>query len=475
MPLLSVEFLLFFLLFFPLYWAFKSFPKFQNFLLLLASITWLASISLWMVAVILIFSTIIYFVGNKINHTSSILGKKVWLNVGILLVIGHLSFFKFFDFFRPALQEVFNGDVIDILMPLGLSYYSFQAISYLVSLYRNENAYLKWNNLLLHFSFFPTITSGPIFRANYNGKDAPIGATQQINIKTRQIIAPALAISLILLGIAKKWWLASLLADDFVNPIFESPAQYHGLDILTSIYGYTFQLFLDFSGYTELVIGLAMLLGFQLPKNFNAPLLAYNIRDFWGKWHISLSTWIRDYIYIPLGGSRVGFFRTQLNLLIAMTLSGIWHGSGINFLLWGALHGIALVLLNIGDKIFGKRNVFSHSSYTGYFLSVLITFHFVCVTFVIFRTSSLQEVELIFSSLYQNMTMTQFELKPILTLAIFSLIMIFYPLMRKGFNLFVTVLEKLPIILWVIPLVISFIIIYIFAPSGIPGFIYANF
>ena len=182
-----------------------------------------------------------------------------------------LCFFKYFDFFRPIIQQ-YTGQsaVIDILLPLGLSYYTFQSLAYLVYCYREpKGERFEWHELLLHLSFFPTITSGPIIRAaafkSIDGEQA--GALAQIRTKqARQLIYPALAVGLIVLGIAKKWWLAGVLAEGWVSPVFENPAQFDGWGVLSAIYGYTFQLFFDFSGYSDLVIGLAMLLGFQLPK-----------------------------------------------------------------------------------------------------------------------------------------------------------------------------------------------------------------
>ena len=390
-----------------------------------------------------------------------------------------LCFFKYFDFFRPIIQQ-YTGQsaVIDILLPLGLSYYTFQSLAYLVYCYREPKGdRFEWHELLLHLSFFPTITSGPIIRAtafkSIDGEQA--GALVQIRTKqARQLIYPALAVGLIVLGIAKKWWLAGVLAEGWVSPVFENPAQFDGWGVLSAIYGYTFQLFFDFSGYSDLVIGLAMLLGFQLPKNFAAPLRAINIRDFWDRWHISLSTWIRDYIYIPLGGSKKGFGRTQLNLMIAMLLSGIWHGYGWSFLIWGALHGAALVFLNCGDKIVG-RNALGRLK-IGKPLAWLFTFHFVCFAFVVFNSATLADTEMLFSALFANDKGWNAPLPTdLMLLGAFALMLLLYPYLLRLFEASVKGLDKLPAWLWVIPITLILALIIVFAPSGIPGFIYANF
>jgi D-alanyl-lipoteichoic acid acyltransferase DltB (MBOAT superfamily) len=477
MPILSIEFTLFFLIFFPIYWACYRNPKLQNVLLLISGIGWLIYIQFTFALVVVIFSLLIGLVSFQLYKAKNQQGKKLWLWIGIIVTILNLMVFKYYDFFRPALQFLFKDSVIDILMPLGISYYSFQAISYLVSIYRGEEVKLRWYELMFYFSNFTTITAGPILRANSMKSIYGIseGATVQIQTQTRRyIIRPALAISLILLGIIKKWWLAGIFAANWVNPVFENPMQYSSLNVLGAIYGYTIQLFFDFSGYTDLVIGIAMLLGFKLPQNFCMPLKAFNIRDFWDRWHISLSTWIRDYIYIPLGGSKKGFIRTQINLLLAMIMSGVWHGYGWNFFIWGLLHGVALVLLNIGDKIFGGREKLSSLKF-GKVISIFITFNFVCFTFVIFRTNSISDAVLMFQALAHNHTKFIPDLSVIDLLLATSLVLIYYELIVKLFTGFVSFLERISIWLWFIPILAILMIVIVLAPSGIPGFIYANF
>ena len=280
---------------------------------------------------------------------------------------------------------------------------------------------------------------------------------------------------MILLAIIKKWWLVGWLADNLVNPIFENPQQYDVVTVLTAIYGYTVQLFLDFSGYTDLVMGLAMFLGFQLPQNFHFPLISHNIRTFWERWHMTLSAWIRDYIYIPLGGNRVGFVRTQINVMLAMILSGVWHGYGWNFLIWGFLHGLAFILLNISDKKFGHDALSQYSKYTKV-LSIFLTFTFVSMSFVVFRTDSLNDARLIFQSLLGGgYGLVMPNLKIISLLILLFLTLLLYKKMVAIFNQSVQVLECLPVWSWSIPITLILLFLLIVAPSGIPGFIYANF
>ena len=419
-----------------------------------------------------------------------------------------LAVFKYYDFFRPYLQNYLGqSQILDILMPIGASYYTFQSIAYLVETYRAPLVKpFTWANLLLHLSFFPTITSGPIIRSvecevNVIGivgktfyeernlakpnelpkiKYFSLGAQPQIQTTApRSILRPALAVCLIVAGIAQKWWFAGSLDEGWVSPVFENPAQFDGFSILAAIYGYTFQLFFDFAGYSDLVIGIAMLLGFRLPENFAAPLRAFNLVDFWNRWHISLSTWIRDYVYIPLGGNRQNFTRTQINLLLAMMFSGIWHGYGWNFLIWGTLHGIALVWLNIGKKLFRNKKLSDikiGKIPIGKWLAIVITFHFVCFTFVIFNARDLDSARLMFQALlYNGKGWAISDWYNIGLIAAFALMLAAYPLLSKLFQYAVSALEKLPLWLWFIPITLALMLIITFAPSGLPNFIYANF
>lgn len=202
-------------------------------------------------------------------------------------------------------------------------------------------------NLALFLSFFPSIIAGPINRA----KDF----LPQISIsQSREILEPFRAFTLLIFAVIKVYCLGGLISEYLFKPIFANPTEFSVIDLLVGLYAYAIQIYLNFSGYTDLVTGIALLLGFRLPINFNFPYLALNLREFWTRWHISLSSWNRDNIYIPLGGSRRGFIRTQINVMLAMLLSGLWHGAGINFIIWGACHGIGIVVLNIGDRYLGK-------------------------------------------------------------------------------------------------------------------------
>lgn len=485
---LSIEFALGFIAFFCVYWAFQSIPKIQNYLLVFASygMVYLMANAIATRA-LAIFSLVIYLISYAMQQQPN--HKKLWCTVGVICTIAHLSFWKYFDFFKSQVFHSLDQSefLANIVLPLGISYYSFQAISYLVGRYKNLNgvAHLNLIDLFLHFSFFATITAGPIARIeNTKGLtdiyNQPCGLSSQFQ-KTRSILSPTLAFGLLLLALIKKWWIAGWIADTWVNPIFSNPMQYQSLEILAAIYGYTLQLFLDFSGYSEMMIAFGLLLGFRLPVNFKAPLLAHNIRTFWDRWHISLSTWIRDYIYIPLGGSQKGFLRTQVHLITAMVLSGIWHGSGLNFLFWGLLHGVAIVSLNLSDKMYEKifkttakqsRDVLYQSGLIGKVLGTFITIHFVCFSFVFFRAKNLDEALQVFQAMFANVALP-WNNNPLYFLILLLVAWTTYPFAAKGLAVLQTL--KLPKYRLTVPLFMVFLLILICAPSGIPGFIYANF
>ncbi|WP_323127569.1 MBOAT family O-acyltransferase [Acinetobacter rathckeae] len=485
-------------MFFCIYWACRFSPKLQNILLVIASyaVIYLMANEVALLSIFL-FSVMVFVLSKMMQRFEKY--KKMLMMGGIFFTVMQLFLFKFYDFFRPhvaysleQLQLDSSGLAANILLPLGLSYYSFQAISYLVSCYQaNEQTEpLKFDALLLHFSFFCTITAGPIARVESakgltDINQQPCGMREQIcSTQKRHILWPSLAFLLLALALIKKWWLATWLADSWVNPVFSNPMQYHSLEILAAIYGYTVQLFLDFSGYSEMMIAFALLLGFRLPVNFRAPLLAHNIREFWNRWHISLSTWIRDYIYIPLGGNRGGFMKTQVNLLSAMVLSGIWHGSGWNFLLWGLFHGLALVLLNTADLLYTKifkvtvkeaQDALYRSSWLGKALGIVVTIHFVCFCFVFFRAKTFDEAINVFQSLFHNTHNVPWSSNPLYFISLLLLSWILYPFARKLVS--PTTLQdwQLPKYRLFIPLLLVFVLILVCAPSGIPGFIYANF
>ncbi|MBO73306.1 MAG: hypothetical protein CMD35_06805 [Flavobacteriales bacterium] len=360
---------------------------------------------------LLILSTLLdYFIGNRIYQSKRLIYKKTWLVTAVSLNLFLLFFFKYTGFFTEILNDLFDThfqpynvfaglgnlfsegkfDISEIILPVGISFYTFQTISYSVDVYRKKLEPVK--NILdfgFYVSFFPQLVAGPIVRANE--------FIPQIYKSYRLTYDQFSKASLLILGgLVKKIIISDYISINFVDRVFESPLKYSGFDNLMGAYGYTIQIYCDFSAYSDIAIGLALLLGFTLPKNFNQPYLSTNITDFWRRWHISLSSWLRDYLYIPLGGNRKGKIRTYINLALTMLLGGLWHGASLKFIVWGGLHGGALAV----HKIIRERKSIKTSSKFKSFLGWLLTFHFVVFCWVFFRAPDHETIGQMFNQIF---------------------------------------------------------------------------
>ncbi|OCG13449.1 MBOAT family O-acyltransferase [Gilliamella apicola] len=466
MSYLSIEFGLTFIVFFALYWRYRLFPKLQNKLLLVSSYLIVASFSLQFALILFIYTCVIYFFSIMIAQSDE--NDNRWLIWALCLSITNLSLFKYFDFFRYELQALFNFlhipialPVVTVLIPIGISFYTLHSVSYIVSVKKSELPVAKFWDFALFLSFFPSVIAGPVNRA----KDF----LPQITTRhPRKILQPFRAFTLIILSVIKVYCLGGIISENWVTPIFANPLEFSIIDLLVGLYGYSIQIYLNFSGYTDLVTGMALLLGFRLPTNFNFPYLACNLREFWSRWHISLSHWIRDYIYIPLGGNRKGFVRTQINVMLAMLLSGLWHGAGINFIIWGACHGFGIMMLNISERYFGRGWITERSPTLARFL----TWHYVCFSWLFFNCESLPDALDYLTALTHN-----FLIEPKYTVTLLSIYLVFfiYPILKNIPDWFTLLISRINLIyLPIIFISVLWLTIYI-APSGVPNFIYANF
>lgn len=336
MTINSLNFIYFIIPFFLLYYI-KINTNWQNNIITIGSFIFLIASDVKMFWCVLALTIIIYILGEKIHNTNN---KKVFLSIGIVISLGMLIYFKYLNFFISSLKHTFgfinwNLDTLNILIPLGISFYVFRSISYLLDVYRNDiNIRHNICDVFMYTCFFPTYLSGPIDRAvtffPQIDKPRPFNYSLII-IGCRQI----------LWGIFKKVVIADNLAISVNNVWADIPAQSSYNLIITSIL-YFFQLYMDFSGYSDMAIGVGKLLGYNITKNFQYPFFSRNIAEFWRRWHISLNNWFVQYLYIPLGGSRKGKKRTIINTIIIFTLCGFWHGSSINYALWGLFNGLLL-------------------------------------------------------------------------------------------------------------------------------------
>ncbi|MDR2125713.1 MAG: MBOAT family protein [Prevotellaceae bacterium] len=325
--------------------------------------------------------------------------RRILLSISVFIGIGLLAYFKYFNFFGASFSAIVNGNFqpSDIFLPVGISFFTFQSLSYTIDVYRKNIEPL--NNLLdyaFFVSFFPQLVAGPIVRA----RDFIPQIRQPLKVTGEMIGA---GIYFIVCGLFKKAIISDYIGINFVDRIFENPSLYSGIENLFGIYGYGLQIYCDFSGYSDMAIGIALLLGFRFNINFDSPYKSASIKEFWRRWHISLSSWLRDYLYISLGGNRKGKIRTYINLFITMLLGGLWHGANWNFIIWGALHGIALA----AHKFFGiftlqRKNKTSAGAYLRRLAGIFLTFHFVMFAWIFFRNSSLEDCSTALSQIFGN-------------------------------------------------------------------------
>lgn len=309
-----------------------------------------------------------------IEKIQKIILKKLLLVISIALSLSFLLYFKYAGFFAINYNMLFDGKMLipKLFLPIGISFYTFQSISYIVDVYNKQiESTKKFIDYMFYMTFFPHLVAGPIVRA----RDFISQINLPINID-KEIFKESLY--RIISGLAKKLLIADYLAK-YVDIVHSNPQNYSGLENLIAMYVYSFQIYFDFSGYSDIAIGIALILGYKLKENFDHPYLSENISSFWRKWHISLSSWLRDYIYISLGGNRRGAVKTYLFLLTTMIIGGFWHGAKWTFIIWGILHGIGLVL----HKILNRYNLIKFLS--NKYLNIFLTFNYISLLWIFFR------------------------------------------------------------------------------------------
>lgn len=311
--------------------------------------------------------------------------RKLIVCCSLCINLGLLCYFKYTNFFYEMLAPLWHGTYhpLDIFLPVGISFFTFQSLSYTIDVYRKDLKPLS--NLLdyvFYVSFFPQLVAGPIVRA----RDFIPQIRQPLYVSPEMF---GQGVFFIVSGLFKKAVISDYISVNFVERIFDNPGLYSGLENLFGVYGYALQIYCDFSGYSDMAIGIALLLGFRFPINFNSPYKADSVTDFWHRWHISLSTWLRDYLYISLGGNRKGKIRTYLNLFLTMLLGGLWHGTSWNFIVWGGLHGVALAVHKYVRSLLGRAKNYRSTGWKRFF-AVVLTFHFVCFCWIFFRNTTFE-------------------------------------------------------------------------------------
>jgi alginate O-acetyltransferase complex protein AlgI len=325
-----------------------------------------------------------------IASTSDQRRKKQFLAAGVGLDLAVLGVFKYYAFFIEDVDRVFDSTgmglplpLLTIALPIGISFFTFQAITYVVDTYRGHAKPARLLDVAVYLSFFSHLVAGPIVRAS---EFLP----QIEKPRDPNNVAVGAGLFLIAVGLIKKVAIADFLAREVVDPVFAVPQAFNAPDVIFGAYAYAAQIYCDFSGYTDMAIGLALLLGIVFPQNFNRPYRSRSIREFWRRWHITLSRFLRDYLYIPLGGNRGGRLRTARNLMITMLLGGLWHGAAWGFVLWGGIHGTALV---VEHQLRGRKDVLPD------WLKWFITFHIVVLAWIVFRSPDMSVAGELFSQL----------------------------------------------------------------------------
>ena len=348
----------------------------------------------WYVGLVILAAIVDFNLSTRIYKSRNAVKRKGLLIFSLVLNLGLLCYFKYTDFFIGILNDIQSNSIqpLKLILPVGISFYTFENISYTIDIYRRSCKPVKhFMDYLYFLSFFPKLMMGPIVRAAdfIPQIRKPIWLTNEDVSK---------GFFLIVSGCIKKVIISDFISTHLVNTVFDAPTRYSGIECLFAVYGYALVIYCDFSGYSDMAIGIAKWMGIDVNINFNAPYQSKSITEFWRKWHISLSSWLRDYLYISLGGNRKGKFRTYVNLIITMLIGGFWHGASWNFLFWGAAHGIILAIEKLWSDNFKAND--RPRGFIARFVQTFITFHLVCALWIFFKAESFSSAGDMFSQLW---------------------------------------------------------------------------
>lgn len=387
----SVQFFIFFFIVFGLYTVLNL--RWQNRMLLIASYIFYGAWDWRFLSLIWLSTWVDFYIGNKIAGAADQDSKKKFILVSVVVNLAFLGFFKYFNFFAGSLIELastwgihLDFPTLNVILPVGISFYTFQSMSYTLDIYYGKlTPPKKFSDFALFVAFFPQLVAGPIERATHL-------LPQIIQPRKMSLEKFYEGWYLILWGLFLKVFVADNLAD-IVDPVFAAKAVLYKEQVILGAYAFAFQIFCDFAGYSSIARGSAMCMGFDIMHNFNNPYFASNPGDFWRRWHISLSTWLKDYLYIPLGGNRKGEWMTYRNLMVTMLLGGLWHGASWTFVLWGAYHGLILILHRLAEPILKYTRVKNKTLNAVFKLvKVAVFFHVICYGWILFRAQSLEQI-----------------------------------------------------------------------------------
>ncbi len=353
--------------------------------------------SLLCLGIIFVGSSLDFRIGKWLAKEERPHARKALLLCSILYYLGVLSLFKYFNFAADSITHALHMVGVRIspmhlrlALPFGISFFTFETMSYTIDVYRKEiEPSQRYVDYLLFVCFFPHLVAGPIVRPHQMLPQLAREPAFDVDSQARGLFRIAC-------GVVKKIAIGDVLAVAIVKRAFDNPERYSSLELLVAVYAYAIMIYTDFSGYSDIAIGSAALFGYELPENFDAPYIAKDLQDFWRRWHISLSTWLRDYLYIPLGGSRGGSWLTYRNLMITMLLGGLWHGASWNFVIWGALHGVALAGTRMWQRWRERRG---RTIEIPRALAIFLTFHYVCFAWIFFKAPTFAHATLLLARL----------------------------------------------------------------------------
>ncbi len=414
-----------------------------------------------------------YLIGRMLGRTTVAWRRKLCVAASVVINMGMLCYFKYTSLIVDTLNRFLHEPITlwDIALPIGISFFTFRSVSYIVDVYRGKIAPVeRLIDYVFFLSFFPPLVAGPIVRA-----------TELVpQIRRRPEVTDSMfagGLFLLMTGVFKKVVLSDYISSNFVDRIFDAPSLYTGFENLMGMYGYTLQIYCDFSGYSDMAIGIALLLGFRFPANFDSPYQSASITEFWRRWHITLSFWLRDYLYIPLGGNRVPLWRNYFNLFITMVIGGLWHGASWLFVLWGAWHGLLLVFHKLFMRLRGNRKD-KPANKVAHVLGVLLTFHLVAIGWVFFRADSLTVVgemaSQIATQFHPEVFMQFVEGYPTVTLAIVVGYLLHYTPHRWSEGV-CKVLERIPFVCKAIVFAVFIFLVLQVRSSELVPFIYLQF
>jgi D-alanyl-lipoteichoic acid acyltransferase DltB (MBOAT superfamily) len=456
----TVTFAVFFMVVLPVSWALMRYQRAWRIWILLASYVFYAWWD-WRFVFLLFASTIVnHVLAVGIHRSHGVGARKGLLALAIAFDLGLLGYFKYTNFFLSTADNVAGTSwIAHVVLPVGISFYTFMAISYVVDTYRRELVPASFARFAVFQAFFPHLVAGPIVRASEL-------LPQLEEERDPRKVDVSRAFFLIVSGLFLKVVIANHLATHIVDDVFAAPNRHSSLEVLVAVYGYAVQIFADFCGYTNIAIGIALLLGFQFPQNFNSPYTAVSLQDFWRRWHMTLSRWLRDYLYIPLGGNRKGRLLTYRNLMLTMLLGGLWHGAAWTFVIWGGIHGLGLSI----ERATGWRP----TSVAAQWFGRILTFHVVCFGWIFFRADSFGRAGDVLARLFTAWG----GASPLVTTSVVLAILvgILGQYVRPGaIGAALHGFQRLPVPAQATAFAVSLMVINTLGPEGVAPFIYFRF